>query len=552
VDKRTIIAILLIALVFIVYTTIMKKKPEEQGDETKKQEQVVEDSVKEKKVTEETIKEEKEVKESKETEEAETEGKKIEVSEISSSEEKVINVHTNLYRAKFSTIGATLKSIQLLDYMGKEDKPVELIPEGERTLSLSIVGKDDIIDLSQFLTVCDKDSVKLKKGAKDSIIFYYTRNDTPFIKKVYVFYADSYTVDLKIEVLEDKPQSLNISFGSGLALTEEDERDELAYSGFVSMLGENYNKIKVGDVKKEKSTIEGLVKWAGVMSKYFLFFILPEDNVVESVSHWKIEEKRVAISVVTEKVEKVNFSLYFGPLDYYKLSDMGNGLENCVYFGWNFIAPIAKIIFYIFTGIHRVVPNYGVVIILFSTIMMIVFFPLTFRSHASMRKMQKLQPKMQAIREKYKDDPQKMNAEIMKMYSKNKVNPLGGCLPLLFQMPIFFALYAVLRSTIELRQAPFILWIQDLSMKDPYFILPILMGIAMFVQQKFTITDPRQKAMTYVMPIFLVFIFSRLPAGIVLYWFVYNLLSILQQYLIRRSEIKEEGEQEREQQREEE
>jgi YidC/Oxa1 family membrane protein insertase len=481
----------------------------------------------------------------KKTEEKTEKKEKEEIKEIAAlptsevEEGKIIHVHTGLYDAQFSTTGATIRSMKLKNYLGEEKKPVELIPEEGKPLSISLIQGDKDIDLTQFPTICEREEVNLKDGLKDSLIFYYTQKDTVFLKKVYVFYPDSYVVDMHIEAVKKVPSSVKLNFDSGIATTEKDKREELIYYSFVAMLGKTFERTDLKKVKEEKSSLEGTINWVGVKSKYFLFCIIPKDTVIKKVTKWSINKERVGLSITTREREKLDFSLYFGPIDYYVLKNMGSGLEKIVYFGWSWIAPIARVIFYIFTGIHKVVPNYGVVIIIFSTIMMAIFFPLTFRSHASMRRMQKLQPKMEAIRKKFKDDPQKMNAEIMKLYSQNKVNPLGGCLPLLLQMPVFFALYAVLRSTIELRRAPFILWIKDLSMRDPYFILPILMGIAMFVQQKFTVTDPRQKFMTYFMPLFLVFIFSRLPSGIVLYWLIYNLLSILQQYLLHRADKQE-------------
>ncbi len=523
-DKRTIIAVILIAMLFIVYTTFIRKPQEQKQDVEQKEEMVVE-------------KPEGEVKEVKE--EKKTEKEAVEILTQEQKDEKIIKVKTNLYEAEFSTIGATLRSMKLLEYPGKEDKPVELIPEGNNPLSISLVGLEDKLDISKYPTICKKDSINLTAGLRDSLVFYYTENDTAIIKKVFIFEPNSYLMDLHIESINKTPYSMKLEFDSGLNLTEKDEKDEMAYTSFVSMLGEHFQRINLKKVTEEKSSIEGTINWAGVTTKYFLFFILPENDIISKVSQWKIEKKRIGFSVTTKQLERADFSLYFGPINYYKLKDMGNGLEMSVYFGWNWIAPISRVIFFIFRGINKVIPNYGVVIIIFSVMMMVVFFPLTFKSQASMRKMQKLQPQMEAIKKKYKDDSQKMNAEVMKLYRKNKVNPIGGCLPLLLQMPVFFALYAVLRSTIELRRAPFTLWIQDLSMRDPYFVLPILMGAAMFVQQKFTVTDPRQKAMTYFMPIFLVFIFFRLPSGIVLYWLIYNLLSILQQYLISRNEKKE-------------
>ncbi len=532
-DKKAIIAVILITVIFIIYYTIFMRRPKDGEDAVKMPQEVVVDTG-----STEEDKDPPEITDPGKEEGVEVE--EIEIPEGAEAGEKVIRVRTNLIEAQFSTLGGTLLSMKLLEYPGEGDGPVELIPKEENPLGVVLLKDEKNIDLIQFPTRCDRDSIVLTGEVRDSLVFFYTANDTPFLKKVYVFYPNSYLIDFRIESLQKTPYRLNIDFGAGLASTEKDKKEESVYSSLVAMLGETYERQDLRKIKEEKSSIEGTINWVGIKSKYFLFMMLPQDSAIEKITYWKVEKERIGLTLTTKRSEKAAFNVYFGPCDYYILKEMGGELEKVIYFGWNFIAPISRVIFFVFTGIHRVVANYGVVIIFFSIIMMVVFFPLTFRSHASMRRMQNLQPKMDAIRKKHKDDSQKMNAEIMKLYSQHKVNPVGGCLPLLLQMPVFFALYAVLRSTIELRRAPFTLWIQDLSARDPYFILPVLMGIAMFVQQKFTVTDPRQKMMTYFMPVFLVFIFARLPSGIVLYWFIYNLLSILQQYLIRRNEKKEE------------
>jgi YidC/Oxa1 family membrane protein insertase len=533
VDKKAIIAVILITALFIIYYTIFMRKPKGDGDAVEQPQPVVVDTSQGEEPTEppEITEADKEVGEKAEP---------MEIPEGAAAEEKIIQVRTNLIDAKFSTLGGTLLSMKLLNYPGEGDEPVELIPAEENPLGIVLHQAEKNVDLIQYPTSCEQNDIYLTGEVRDSLVFTYAANDTPFLKKVFIFYPNSYLIDFRIESLREEPYGATIDFGAGLASTEKDKREEKMYKSMVALLGETYERLDLRKIKEEKSSIEGAVKWAGIKSKYFLFLMIPKEDALEKITYWNLDKETIGLTLSAKKKKSNEFSLYFGPCDYYILKEMGEGLERVVYFGWNWIAPISKVIFFIFTGIHRVVANYGVVIIIFSVIMMVIFFPLTFRSHASMRRMQKLQPKMDAIRKKYKEDPQKMNAEIMKLYSQNKVNPVGGCLPLLFQMPIFFALYAVLRSTIELRRAPFMLWIKDLSARDPYFILPVLMGIAMFVQQKFTVTDPRQKMMTYFMPIFLVFIFARLPSGIVLYWLVYNLLSILQQYLIRRSERDEE------------
>jgi YidC/Oxa1 family membrane protein insertase len=188
-------------------------------------------------------------------------------------------------------------------------------------------------------------------------------------------------------------------------------------------------------------------------------------------------------------------------------------------------------------GIHSLVGNWGVAIILLTLLIKILFFYPSAASYRSMAKMRKVQPKMQELKERYGDDRQKFSAEMMKLYREEKVNPFGGCLPIMIQMPVFLALYWVLMESVELRQAPFILWIEDLSIKDPYFVLPLIMGVTMWIQQKLNPTppDPMQAKIMQMMPIFFTFLFLFFPAGLVLYWVVNNTLSIAQQYVITKN-----------------
>jgi len=211
--------------------------------------------------------------------------------------------------------------------------------------------------------------------------------------------------------------------------------------------------------------------------------------------------------------------------------------------GYAIFRPVGKVILWSFQLFHRFIPNYGLVIILFSILVKLVLFPLTRKSYQSMKEMQLLQPKMQEMNEKYKENPQKKQQEVMKMYQEYGINPLGGCIPMALQMPLLIALFSIFRSTIELRGASFIWWITDLSRPDtvamlpftvPFYgntvnILPLFMGVTMFIQQKMTMQDPKQKAMVYMMPVFLTFLFNSFPSGLNLYYALFNLFSILQE-----------------------
>jgi YidC/Oxa1 family membrane protein insertase len=230
----------------------------------------------------------------------------------------------------------------------------------------------------------------------------------------------------------------------------------------------------------------------------------------------------------------LDYLLYFGPKDLDILKAVDHQLARAIDFG--FFAPIARPLLHVLKFFYSFIGNYGVAIILLTAIIKALFWPLTQKSYSSMKAMQKLQPEMLRIKEKYKNDRERLNRETMELYKTNRVNPLGGCLPMLVQIPVFFALYKVLLDAIELRHAPFALWLTDLSAKDPYYVTPIVMGATMFIQQKMTPTnmDPVQAKMFMIMPIVFTFLFLNFPSGLVIYWLVNNVLTIAQQFFINR------------------
>jgi len=242
-----------------------------------------------------------------------------------------------------------------------------------------------------------------------------------------------------------------------------------------------------------------------------------------------------------EEVQR-SYRLYAGPKEYDRLVALDIGLDETIDFGWfiygswSFVRLIAKPLFLILDWLYEFTGNFGVAIILLTALIKIVFIPLTHKSYVSMRAMQLLHPQMQALQKKYKHDKMRLNQELMALYKTNRVNPLGGCLPMVLQIPFFIALFNILYTTIELRQAPFILWIHDLSEKDPSYVLPILMGLTMVIQQKIqpTTMDPRQAKVMLLLPIVFTFFFLSFPSGLVLYWMVNNILSITQQYITMR------------------
>jgi YidC/Oxa1 family membrane protein insertase len=283
-------------------------------------------------------------------------------------------------------------------------------------------------------------------------------------------------------------------------------------------------------------------QWSGFADKYFLSAVMAQGGsitsaAVRSTPRGILENTITApeLSLNPGETKAVAYRLYFGPKDLDILKAQGNSLERAIDLGW--FAMLAKPLLQSLKFFYKYVHNYGIAIIIITVILKIIFYPLTHSSYKSMKEMQKLQPKMAELREKFKNDRDAMNKAIMELYQTHKVNPVGGCLPMIVQIPVFFALYKALMFSIELRHAPFMLWIQDLAGKDPYYVTPIIMGITMVIQQKMTPSqmDPMQQKMMMALPVVFTFMFLNFPSGLVLYWLVNNVLTIIQQYYINKS-----------------
>jgi YidC/Oxa1 family membrane protein insertase len=326
------------------------------------------------------------------------------------------------------------------------------------------------------------------------------------------------------------------------------------FSGPAVYVNQQLHELAVSDVSEAPFSGQGAIGWAAYMDSYFMLTLLPEKVSQSSTVSIAATDEKTVRTVLSEQgaelapgASKVfEYEGYFGPKKLSYLKEVGYDLAETINFGW--FDLLAKPMLLLLNFFHRIFGNYGIAIILVTCLVKGAFWPVTHKGMKSMRNMQKIQPKMAKLREKYKDDPTKMNQEMMALYKTYKVNPLGGCLPMLIQIPFFFALYKVLMAAIELRHAPFMLWINDLSAPDrlmigidiPYLhgipVLTLLMGGTMFLQQKMTPTtaDPQQAKIMQFMPIIFTVMFINFASGLVLYWFVSNLLSILQQQLINR------------------
>jgi YidC/Oxa1 family membrane protein insertase len=287
------------------------------------------------------------------------------------------------------------------------------------------------------------------------------------------------------------------------------------------------------------------MKWAAMQDKYFLAAAIPADAVTHIGVVRKEGERLVSVGLRTPASPGTvasRYRLFVGPKEYDTLAALKIELEETIDFGWfiygswSFVRAVAKPLFYAIRYLHDLTHNYGVAIIIVTLGIKLLLAPLAYKSYKSMKDMAAVQPELMALQKKYADDRERLNKELIKLYKDKKVNPVGGCLPMFFQIPIFVALFNILYMTIELRQAPFLLWVKDLSVQDPYYVLPILMGVTMFIQQKIqpTTMDPKQAQIMLLLPVFLTFLFVTFPAGLVLYWLTNNVLTITQQVVTDR------------------
>jgi YidC/Oxa1 family membrane protein insertase len=387
-----------------------------------------------------------------------------------------------------------------------------------------------------------EDFLLLEGNQDQKLVFTHIRDDGVRVQKTYVFQGNKHAFELSVTVTNGSYQALGGRLSLSLInpLPEENLGDTLTFVGPVTLTGDELQTDAPKDLEDENLNYGKNVIWSGFEDKYFINAAIPLNDSSEKV---RIEKSgnfihnffdSSSFRLETGQTVSFNYLLYFGPRDLDILKEVNYELSRAIDFGY--FSLIAKPLLHVLKFFYSYIGNYGIAIIILTIIIKLLFWPLTHKSYASMKNMQKLQPEMQKIREKYKNNREKQNLEMMELYKTHRVNPLGGCLPMLVQIPVFFALYKVLLGAIELRQAPFAFWITDLSLKDPYYITPLVMGATMFIQQKLTPStmDPVQAKVFMLMPVIFTFLFLNFPSGLVIYWLVNNLLTIAQQYFIHK------------------
>ena len=477
-------------------------------------------------------------------------GPSISVTNLTTGEKH--SIKNDVLELEISTTGASVINAKLLKQLGIDKKPITLLqitPQNQYFVRSGLISAT-----SNDLPNHTATFVLSKNGRADNknFISFISEKGGVRLEKTYFLSDGSYVVEVEHRITQISTQGA----ANPLVLYSELVRDGTAvsdsefYSTFTGPAlytdKEKFTKIDFSDIEKNKANIPrqipaGEPGWIAMVQHYFASAWLPSDKTVRDVYVGKVEQNLYRIGLQTplaplaagaSHIEKTR--LFIGPQEETLLEKIAPGFDLIKDYGY--LTVIAKPIFWLLEQIHSYVANWGWAIVILTLLIKLLFFPLSAASYKSMARMKEVQPRLMTLREQLKGDPQKLNRAMMDLYKQEKINPLGGCLPVVVQIPVFIALYWVLLSSVEMRNAPWILWINDLSAPDPYFILPVIMAVSMYVQVKLNPTppDPLQAKIMMWMPIVFSVMFFFFPAGLVLYWVVNNILSIAQQWQINQ------------------
>lgn len=502
-------------------------------------------------------------------------------------ESKEVVIVNEKYALTLSSLGGgTVRGYRLFDYPGPDGGPVSLIPENpSANLNLSYTNiYQDPSSLENIAFDCPEidgmnDGDTLIVSGQTTLRFLAMSGEGIKIEKRFTFYPDRYEFHLDV-LFADYLQKLaglkyTLNWNDGIAITEKSPVDDIMYSGLYAQMGATLVKVEMQKAKADDPKImntDGQTDWVLFKSKYFSGFIAPLDNKgirseLVAVKHSGSRELHAGIdmSLTKSNYQEDRFLVGLVPAEKKLLASYGLGFEHTMNWGGRIIKPFSIALHWLLEFFYRLIPNYGVVILVISLVIKLITYPLTHKSYASMKRMQMIQPKVQELQQKYKNNKQVLQQKTMELYKEEKVNPMGGCLPMLLQLPLLYGLFIVFRTAIEFRGAPFMLWMKDLSAPDALFsfgfnipllgsefnVLPILMTALMVIQQKMSGTGSaaatpqqaqQQKMMLWLMPAMMFFLFYQFPSGLVLYYLIFNLLTILQQkYVINRQVEKDFG-----------
>jgi YidC/Oxa1 family membrane protein insertase len=462
----------------------------------------------------------------------------------------IVTVTTDVIKADIDTVGGELKRLELLKHKDTIDPAMNMVLF-DANAQHTYVGQTGLIGgafpnhKSGFVA---KAGPRTLDGAKELQLVLESEQNGVKLVKTYTFQRGSYTIGVKHDVVNNSGAPIAPSLYLQLVRDGSKPAGESKfYSTFTGPVvytdTDKFQKMEFEDIEKGKAkhATKADDGWIALVQHYFVSAVLPPANTPREIYTKKIDANLYALgtilpmgSIAPGATGSMNASLYSGPQESATLEKLAPGLELVKDYGW--LTIVAKPIFWLMDQIHKVLGNWGWTIIVLTIMIKLAFFPLSAASYRSMAKMKTVTPKMTAIRERFKSDPQKMNQAMMELYKTEKINPLGGCLPIVVQIPVFIALYWVLLASVEMRNAPWLGWIHDLASPDPFYILPVVMAVSMFIQTKLNPTppDPIQAKVMLFMPIAFSVMFFFFPSGLVLYWVVNNVLSIAQQWVITK------------------
>jgi len=484
---------------------------------------------------------------------------------VGSTSADTIVVKTNKFTVILTSFGGGPVSLILSDYTYRDSTPIQMLPNAEyATPDATFAGGTFSTSQKAFRSNLEPETYDVTRDTLELVYNYGVPGEGEIIKK-YRFYPDGYHFDLTLEVIN--PEKLGFErqykmvWNTPLGVTEPQPQMDYQAMEAVAMMSGSREKLDDFEDDRLNQSLPGYTSWGGVRSKYFAAVLIPRNRTADgtfalgekrkvSTPSGRIEERHITVGLIMPfaNVSTLadSFTVFVGPLDYTIMSRYGVDLEDMLdigttpFIGW-IIKPFALGIIWLLPRMHYVIPNYGAVIILFALLVKLVTLPLSMKSFKSMNAMKELQPKIEEMKKKHKKNPQALNAEMMKMYKAHGVNPMSGCLPMLPQMPLFFALFSVFRSTILLRDAPFVWFISDLSrgasgLTDPYIILVVVMVATQFISQKFTMatTTQQNKMFMYIFPFFMGWLLYKFPAGLVLYWTCFSVFSLLDYVIFKR------------------
>ena len=461
-----------------------------------------------------------------------------------------VEVETDLFKANIDTLGGDLRRLELLQHRSAESMEQNFVLMDDTAAPMLYVAQSGLIggDLPTHKTQFSSsaDSYKLQEGNdKLDVSLSWTSEQGVKVEKIYTFHRGSYAIDVSYVIHNGSATALEPAVYYQIVHDSESNQGSAMMPTFTGGAyyteSSKFKKLAFGDMAKNDLSLTAKDGWVGLVQHYFVGAWIPADGLQRlfytkklSDNIYSIGSKSMLDSIAPGASKTVTARLYAGPQTQNQLQSVAPGLEYTVDYGW--LTVIASPLFWVLSAIEKLVHNWGVAIILLTILIKLAFYPLSAASYRSMAQMRELAPRLQRMKEQYGDDRQKLQQAMMELYKTEKINPMGGCLPILVQIPVFIALYWVLLGSVEMRHAPFMLWIQDLSATDPYFVLPILMGATMIIQTKLNPTppDPVQAKIMMIMPIVFSVFFFFFPAGLVLYWLVNNVLSIAQQWHINR------------------